>query len=125
VSPPSPVRACVRARMRAFVRVCVRVRVCEIGAHVMVTCHPRWSIHTLTHMPTHSLTGVALAAQLEGDQFRLASDSGGEELFSTQMSKILLAKNVDTNVYVMVRRSKQEGKYACHCLTSKTKDQVC
>lgn len=37
--------------------------------------------------------------------------------------QVVLAKDIESNVYIIVRRNKQEGKFACHCLSSKAKDQ--
>mmetsp|Transcript_2950 Transcript_2950/g.8922 ORF Transcript_2950/g.8922 Transcript_2950/m.8922 type:complete len:319 (+) Transcript_2950:96-1052(+) len=66
---------------------------------------------------------------VDREEIRLTQSADGagadSDLYNTQVSKIVLAKDIDNNVYIIVRRAKQEGKYACHCLSSKSKDGEC
>eukprot|EP00038_Savillea_parva_P007959 m.173563 g.173563 ORF g.173563 m.173563 type:complete len:342 (+) comp13713_c0_seq1:228-1253(+) len=64
---------------------------------------------------------------IDRDEIRLAQSGSddGSDLYNTHIAKIVLSKEIDSNVYIIVRRTKQNGKFACHCLStlSKAKSQ--
>eukprot|EP00036_Acanthoecidae_sp_10tr_P019160 CAMPEP_0206314818 /NCGR_PEP_ID=MMETSP0106_2-20121207/15218_1 /ASSEMBLY_ACC=CAM_ASM_000206 /TAXON_ID=81532 /ORGANISM="Acanthoeca-like sp., Strain 10tr" /LENGTH=338 /DNA_ID=CAMNT_0053746195 /DNA_START=73 /DNA_END=1088 /DNA_ORIENTATION=+ len=59
---------------------------------------------------------------VDREEIRLTQSADGagadSDLYNTQVSKIVLAKDIDNNVYIIVRRAKQEGKYAAIVLAA-------